>query len=209
MPTNQGHRREHLCRMMLDRRDHHMNMKTKIASIMGAAIMAVGVAAPALAQQTGEVPIDVQVGTAPDATLAYSMVMTSEFPAVPFSLDAQQSTGAIAVTVTDTRGTAQGWSLSVSATDFFPASTSNPMTIPIENLTAAPGPVSVVTGQPSPLPTANTFVMSESPQVLFTAAPGSGNGRYATVINGSLVIPGATRVDTYTSTITVSLISAP
>jgi hypothetical protein len=184
-----------------------MGVKTKIASIACAAALGLGVSTTALAQQTGDVPIDVQVGAAPDAGLTWQASQTAEFPSVPSSFEAQTSTGAIAATVSDTRGTEAGWTLSVSGTDFVGQTTGR--TIPIGNLTLTPGAVQVVAGDANPLPTVNTLTMSTAPQVLMVAAADTGAGRYTSVINGTITIPGNTLVDTYASTITVDLAAAP
>jgi hypothetical protein len=152
-------------------------------------------------------PIDVEVGSAPDAGLTWNIQQTTEFENVPFSLEQQETTGAITATVTDTRGTRVGWALSISGTDFVGATTDD--TFSISNLRLTPGAVQVVSGQRDPLPVANGFALSGTPQRLFVAANGSGNGRYSMIVAGTLTIPGATVVDTYGATLTVSLDAAP
>jgi hypothetical protein len=159
------------------------------------------------AQQEGNIPVDVVVGSAPGAGLSWTAAETSAFPDVPYSFEAQRVTGTMAVTVTDSRGTEAGWVATIASSDFVGAATGR--TIPIGNLSLAAGPVQVITGQAAPLPVANSIVMSESPRTVFSAAPGSGSGRYGVSYTATLLIPGNTQVDTYATTLHVSLTAAP
>jgi hypothetical protein len=184
-----------------------MNMKRALVSIAGAAVLAFGAGGVVIAQQSGQVPIDVEVGVAPEAALSWQVVETAPFGAVPSRFEAQTTSGAISATVADTRGTEAGWVLSVSGTDFVGDNTGRSFSI--ENLSITPGPVQVVAGDSDPLPTVTSLTMTSSPQVLMSAAPGTGAGRYSTLITGTLMIPGNTLVDTYTSILTVDLAAAP
>ncbi len=183
-----------------------MRARLKIASLVVALALVFGfwINTPALAQ----VPVDIEVGTAPGAGLSWSVAETSAAPPVAYSFESQSTTGAMTATVTDSRGTEQGWQVSVSAPDF--AGVANPAyTIPIANFVLQPTTVNVVAGQAIPLPVANRLIMSATPQLLMSAARNSGAGRYSVLMTGVFTIPGGTPVDTYATTLTVALVSAP
>jgi hypothetical protein len=159
------------------------------------------------AQQEGDIPVDVTVGTAPGAGLTWTAVETSPFPDVAYSFADQTVVGTTAITVTDSRGTGAGWTQTLSGTDFVGTNTGD--MFPIENLVIIQGAVTVLTGDPTPLPVAASITVTESPQQVFVAPPGSGSGRYGVSATSTLLIPGNTQVDTYTSILHISLTSAP
>lgn len=162
---------------------------------------------PAFAQQEGDIPVDVIVGTAPGAGLSWTAAETSPFQDVAYSFQDQTVTSTMAIAITDTRGTSAGWTTTVRGTNFVGAATGG--IIPIGNLAIAAGPVQVITGQAAPLPVANSVTMSTTSQTIISAAPDSGSGRYGVTYTATLLIPGNTQVDTYASTITVGLTAAP
>jgi hypothetical protein len=188
-----------------------MNLRGKIVSVLGAAVLSAGLAAPAIAQSTGQTrtaDIDVQIGTADDGgTLTFSFIQNIPFEDVPFSNNDQTVNGGMTVSVQDTRGLSQGWQLTISGTNFTSATSDD--IIPVGNFVLDAGAVTVVSGRANPLPTVNDFTMSTTPNVLLNAASGSGNGRYSVPITGTLVIPGGTDIGLYSSTLTGNLTSAP
>jgi hypothetical protein len=187
-----------------------MGLKIRIVSLISAAILALVGMTSAVAQdtgQTGQVPVDVEVGAAPGAGLRWTITINSEFPPVPSSFEAQTTSGSMTLTVEDTRGTEAGWVLTVSATDFIGQNSGR--TFPAGNLVVSPGAVNVVAGDASPLPIVNGLTMSGTAQTLISAAASSGAGRYSVILTGTVTVPGNTLVDTYVSTITVDLATAP
>lgn len=191
-----------------------MNLKKSIVSIIGSGILAVGGIVGVSAQEAPvspeQVPVDVVVGAPTGATISWTVTQTADWPAVESSLtDAQTVNGQMTVTVTDNRFNFRGWQLSISSKDFTPTTVGNPAIIPVENFALSSGAVTVLQGQAIPLPTANSFVLSEIDQVLFSAAQGTGSGRYSIPVTGSITIPANTPADTYASTIYVSLNAAP
>jgi hypothetical protein len=188
-----------------------MNLRGKIVSVLGAAVLTVGLAAPAMAQsggQTRTADIDVRIGTAEDGgTLTFSFIQNIPFEDVPFSNNDQTVNGGMTVSVQDTRGLSQGWQLSISGTDFTSATSDD--VIPVGNFSLDVGAVTVVSGRAEPLPTATDFVMGTGPTVMLNAPANSGNGRYSVPVTGTLVIPGGTDIGLYSSTLTGTLTSAP
>ena len=64
-----------------------MGLRTKIASIIGVALLTVSMGTAALAQQVDEVPIDVTVGKSPDSGLTFDLRGLSQFDNVPQSFN--------------------------------------------------------------------------------------------------------------------------
>lgn len=185
-------------------------MKTRFASVICAAIMTFSIGTTALAQQDPvEKPVQVEVKTIVGAQVTYTLaeVGTNGFPATTFSFKDETTTGDLLLTVTDNRGSAEGWNLKVSATDFKGETPTN--TFSAARFSLAPGTVVVNKGQDDPKPTAKSVTMSTTPKELFNAEEGSGNGEYQVTLTGTIVVPGATLADTYTTTITVELSDAP
>jgi hypothetical protein len=187
-----------------------MNLRSKIVSMVGAAIIAGGLGAPALAQQSDAVDINIRVQESEEGgALTFNVAQTTPFPPVAFRLVDQTVNGGMTWSVQDTRGLSQGWQLNVSATDFRSQQDTNDI-IPVGNMSVDAGPVTVVAGANNPLPVANDQMpVTSTPQLFFSAVKGSGNGRYSFTTTTTVLIPGATDMGTYTSTVTADLVSAP
>lgn len=115
------------------------------------------------------------------------------------------------INVTDLRGTGQGWTVSVSAQDFKGADTGTKFGA--DNLSLHAVGITVRDGQAKDGVESKSDVKFESSgtavQDVVTAKPKHGMGSYDAEFEGELVIPGGTLSDTYTSTLTVSVVSAP
>ncbi len=189
-----------------------MNTKTRVLSIAGAAMIALGtitgVAAAKPPTDAIEADVTVQVSAPTEGALRWGIAGTSTFTAVTGSLDSDgTSQGGLQLTVEDTRFTRVGWSLSISATDFTGDNTGE--IIPVSNFSVAPGELGVLAGDAGVSPTSGSIELSESGQVLITAPEGSGSGSYTLPLTGTMTIPANTTADTYVSTITVDQTSAP
>jgi hypothetical protein len=187
-----------------------MNIRHRILSVIGAFILTLGTVVSAFAQTSGQSTVAI---TSDDATHFLAVtITTANFEARPFSFDQQTTSGSLSLAVTDTRGTATGWGVSLAGTDF---SALTGETFAITNLSVAPGTPQAVTGQCGAITSnANQSVvpiaqMQTNTQRIWTAASGAGSGCYTLTAGSTLGIPGGTLVGTYVSTITVSISSAP
>ena len=106
--------------------------------------------------------------------------------------------------ISDSRGTGQAWSLSVTAT--VPTSAAGtieltPRTIPVSNLTITPGTVTAGTGaDPVGGISASALAMSGSAQALVTSA-GTNRGTYALTPAYSLAVPANTYRSNFTAAV--------
>ncbi|MEJ7839958.1 MAG: hypothetical protein WKF81_14185, partial [Thermomicrobiales bacterium] len=108
-----------------------------------------------------------------------------------YSNDAEVNNGGLVLNVTDSLGTATGWSVSISVANFtYTGIASNQPPIPAANL--------ILTGTDT-LTTITVII----------AAPGSGSGSYAQILFIELNIPASSSAGTYTSVITVTTSTAP
>ncbi len=138
---------------------------------------------------------------------------------VNYSHTAGSSTGTLVVSVNDERGTAEGWNVYLTASDFVENSDS-PIAQNIPNsgfsITDAQDPAwvagqAIVTGEDANGPYANAGaegVLNVTRTVL-TADAATGSGQYTQDLDVSLVVPAMTQAGTYTSTVTVSTVAAP
>ena len=113
-------------------------------------------------------------------------------------------------TVTDSRGTGVGWSVTVQATQF----TSGGHTLPLGSASMPVPSVAKVTpqstGLPAIMPGPYTIDGISATKIASAAADGSGEGSYIfTPGLLTLSVPASTYAGTYTSTVTVSVISGP
>ncbi len=116
-------------------------------------------------------------------------------------------------TAEDARGTGVGWNVTIDATDF----TSGGHTINIsaadQKFKIAEANISVIAGNTAPTSSVATLTdIPEAPAAalkIVSAAVDAGMGEYNIPPNFSLMVPAETYAGTYTSTITVSAVSAP
>lgn len=174
-------------------------IRKAIVAAFGAGCLLLGIHGSTLAQTTA--PVDVEVVA--DANAAVTVTLSAvDFAPVTYSNDDQTASGAVViVSAEDTRGSAAGWTVTLSGTVFDGANTAD--TISVENLSLSS---SQVTGGPGTLPTGSSLAsVTGTGQTVLTAGAGAGNGFYNQSLIASLDVEGGTLVDTYTSTLTVTI----
>ena len=145
----------------------------------------------------------------------------SSVSATPVTLtgDDQTTTYALGLTVNDPRGNAAGWNLTITSTTFTgTASSSNQLSTTASSINTAPtfacisggghctspnNSIGYPVGVPAGSPTAPTAVK------FFNAASGSGLGKFTITPIVTISIPANTIADTYTSTVSVAIVSGP
>jgi hypothetical protein len=150
----------------------------------------------------------VQITAVPNAGLSASITGVT-FPSVQYSFTDTTRTGSFLITALDNRGSALGWNIVLSASNF--SNANNTRSFPVGQLSLAAGSVATnagnpnVTGQTS---VAQTPVTTGGAKI-WSAAAGSGDGQYTLTSVGTLIVPGGTLVDTYSSLVTVGINSGP
>ena len=172
---------------------------------------------------TPEVTLAGSLTLAPPASLAWAATDTGHTQDVVDTLPADQQ-----LTVDDSAGTGAGWHITVSATTF----TSGAHTLPDTGALSVTGSTSALTSAapsvacagPCVLPTdttsypvtIDTAASSPSPVTVYDAAAGSGTG--TVTVGGSdmahplgwwALVPAAAYAGSYTSTVTLDLVSGP
>ncbi len=108
------------------------------------------------------------------------------------------------VTVTDLRGTLGGsWTATVTGTDFTTGGATGPETIPVINVSYAPGPLVSSTGTGTFTPGAGGII--NVPQTAFTGTALTGNNTATWNPTLTVAIPSAAVAGTYTGTVTHSV----
>jgi hypothetical protein len=148
--------------------------------------------------------------TITSGTFSASLSATN-FGNLPYSFSDQWArNGAIALNVTDLTGDAGGWQVTVTISDFI-GQTRSAEVIPSENLNITDFTINPTDDSSQPVSTTNmTPVSAEtSPQLVWTADPGYGQGSYVLNMSADLLVPGRTTAQTYTSTGTVTIVTGP
>jgi len=154
-------------------------------------------------------------GSAPvTVTIPPSGALTVTVPAgatVTLTQSGGTATGTLpAISLSDTRNTYPGWSVSAQESDFAGTGLAIPYTIPGDDLGWAPGPAT-----PSPLPTGVALGpviapgtspggLGDTGGVLAAASPGSGYGTYSFAAALVLAIPAAAPTGTYAGSLTIT-----
>jgi hypothetical protein len=155
--------------------------------------------------------------TVSDARAALS-VATTAAPTFAVTLDGtdRAATYALPLSVSDTTGTGAGWHLAVTSTPFSTGGGVTPRLLPesASSITAATGscavapctdPVNTIT-VPRPIPAAPTPPEAE---VFFNAEANSGMGEFTITANVRVIVPANAYAGTYTSELTLSVVSGP
>lgn len=188
-----------------------MTAKRTLQALFAAVALLGPAAAPALSAPTdaGEatVEITVQSGAALSVT-----IQDATLTEVVYGFTAGTSTGVIIVNVSDTRGTALGWEVTIKGTDFIKDDDSVGANIPIENLgLAAASPLWIAGnldhGSASGTPSVPHTLDSAAP--IWGAPVGEGDGEYTAGFPATLSVPAGALVDTYVSTLTVEIAAGP
>lgn len=137
--------------------------------------------------------------------------------AVNYSNSAGSTTGTLALHVTDPRGSAAGWNVTIQSGDFaYSGASPIGQAIPASGFTMTSlGTPTVVAGEARDATHGpNAFSASlnaslDSPRKVISADAGYGSGDYAQSIGVGLAIPAQSQAGTYTATLTVLIASAP
>lgn len=148
-------------------------------------------------------------------------------PAVPYSHAAQETTGSITLTASDTGTcllvcTNSGWNVTLVASGFAYSGPNSGATIPAANLAITNArPPTRVSGQEvspagGPRTTGVTGTLDVPRKTLQADGPSGlleltyyGIGTYEQIIDVRLIVPGQSRVGTYTTTLTVTISAGP
>ncbi|CAN5674136.1 hypothetical protein BH09CHL1_BH09CHL1_06530 [soil metagenome] len=142
-------------------------------------------------------------------------INSAVFTPVEYSQAETINSAEIVMTVTDERGTGEGWSISMRSSALAYDGTSAVGTaIPAGNLSIVSiDDPDLLFGEPVGAggPNANTGgigTMDQSRAVI-TAAPGYGTGSYSSTIGITILIPAASQTGTYTATVEILIAAAP
>ncbi len=124
------------------------------------------------------------------------------------------ASGSNSWTAADATGSGNGWNLTIEATDF---SDGGSQAIDIDagdqafQIQLLDGNVGVTAGNTQPTSSVGTLtsMASGTPLKFLSAAAGDGMGTYTLAPNFSLMLPAELYAGTYTSTITVTIVSGP
>jgi len=149
--------------------------------------------------------------------LSMTVVTVTDF--APVTLDGTTKTTTATMdnfSVTDDRGTGEGWSITVSATQFRQwdgaAYVAGGRTLPAGSLSMpAPTVAAVATESPPPTITPGPYLIDGSSIKIASAAPDTGMGTYDFTSGGplTLTIPASAYAVAYRGEVTVSLSSGP
>jgi len=181
-----------------------MSFKSKFVGVFGAAILTVSAVA-GVAAQSASAPVSVQVNGS-GQPLSVALENTQSFQAVSYNADAAQSTtGKFKITVSDPRGTGEGWNVKISANDDFRAD--GDKSFPLSNnLTMTDGSLE---GNAKGV-TKSAVTMTAAQQTILSAQTRSGMGNVAYKdINTTVNVPAGTLSGTYKTTLNVQIASGP
>ncbi|CAN5803730.1 hypothetical protein BH23CHL2_BH23CHL2_32680 [soil metagenome] len=188
--------------------DYKNRFKKAAIGMSLAAMLAVGVTAPALAADT-------VTGTVTSGSLTASIADLT-LGSVAYSHNSQTTSGTMALTVDDSTGTGDGWNVTVLASAFVYSGDNGGTNIAASNLAfntlAAPVYVDgqAIDGINGPLKDgANDATTLDSARRVIYANAEYGSGQYTQNLPVVLTIPETSRAGTYTSTLTVTAAAGP
>lgn len=182
-------------------------MKKRFSAILLILVLLLGVTLTAYAE-TGSVAILAGTLSETIANVTLSSVTLDGTDQTATSASGSNSWAA-----EDATGTGAGWNLTIEAVDFVDGT----KTIDIDAADQAfqiqllDTNIGVVAGNTKPVSsvTSLTSILTGTPLKFVSAATDTGMGSYTLAPNFSLLIPAETYVGTYTSTITVTIVSGP
>jgi hypothetical protein len=176
----------------------------KIGLLVGALVVATAILGGTAMAATSTVVLT-------GGSLAISTPTVANFGGVTLNGTAQPTTASMGTfTVTDSRGTGVGWNVTVQATQF----TMTGHTLPMNSISMPAPTVAKIdaTSGNTPSITTGPYLIDNASAVKITsaAADGTGMGSY-TFTPGALTlsIPANAYAGTYTSTVTVSVVTGP
>jgi hypothetical protein len=151
----------------------------------------------------------ISVGVTVPATGTLSVTVSTT--AITLSVSGTTGTGTLnTVSVSDTRNTVPGWSVSGQDTVFTGSGTAAGATIPGDDMGWAPTCATLATGAtcgPTVAPGASPG-LADAAQVLASAAPGGGTGSSSLSATLTLDIPTSALAGPYTSTLTITYLES-
>jgi hypothetical protein len=188
-----------------------MNFRSKLVAVAGSALILASSLTFGVASAADNDTATASVKVTTNASNVLSVVIENgSFGSVVYDFADQDTKGTLDVTVTDLRGTAPGWNVNLSASDFATGDAS-PKTFGIGNLSLAPGAASATTkfSTTNGITPSGAIQVSSAPQPILTASAGSGDGEFTSTLAGTLKVPGGTLVGDYAAEVTVSIDAAP
>lgn len=185
-----------------------MNLKTRVAAMATAAIFTVSAAGGALAAD----PQVTQEITGGEFTYSLS---SAEMTAIDFDYGRQNAVttdGTLNLTVTDARGTKQGWTVSIQSSAFIYDGAGNggaANNISASAFSVEPDAPNQVQGEGLAGVTEMLGGSLDASVPVINATAGAGSGEYTQELPVKLVVPATAPAGTYTATITVSTSVAP
>ncbi len=144
------------------------------------------------------------------ASGALTVTVPAGFTATLTQSGATATGGILPITVTDTRNTYPGWSVSGQTSHFTGISVAFPYTIPADDLgwapdlpTPSPLPAGVTLG-PVIAPGTSPGGLGDTGGVLLSAVPGAGYGTFTSEAQLTLEIPAAAPAGSYTGSLTIT-----
>jgi hypothetical protein len=180
----------------------------RIAGGLAALTLSLGLVSGAMAANSVTTRVTGGTLTASIANLNLGNVRTSHI--------AVNKSGTMKLTADDSTGTGFGWNVTVQASDFAYTGTVGGIPIPATgfSLDAAGAPVEtagqIADASNGPMVPATSPVGSlDQIRKVTTTNPNFGQGTYAQDLDVTLSVPANSRVGTYTSTLTVTIVAGP
>ena len=191
----------------------YMTLRNRIATVLAAAVLA-GSMMGGVQAAPGDLASDTAAVTIIRGTFT-ATIAAEDFGSAPYSFANQTVTsGGLVLTISNETGSPLGWQVVTTASNYI-GQTRATENVPFGN-TAISGTSTLakVAGQEVGTGLTSTESLSSgggtTPIISVVAAPGSGQGKYTLTLSQlSLTVPGGTLAQTYTSTLTVTLPSAP
>lgn len=186
-----------------------MNFGRKIVATMAAIAITASTALTGAAQTATDTS-SVTVG-AGAFTVSFS---ASDFVNLPYSLTDQYARGGnITILVNDQTGDNEGWTVTLTISDFVGEDRPGVTDIPAGNLEILPETVTITTAtdgsQPVSIENMTPVTSETAPQLTWTANPGFGAGAYNLNMGADLLVPGRAQAQTYTSTGVLNVVAGP